>query len=96
MQRLPFDLVHVDLSAKPGWYAGVNPRGLMPALQHAGGVVVESLDILAWLDEQTPQPRPLTPGAAAARQHMQQLLAAAPGIVSAGAGGGCRRPEGWE
>jgi glutathione S-transferase len=48
LQRLAFDMVQIDLSAKPAWYRRVNPRGLVPALQHAGGTVVESMDILRW------------------------------------------------
>lgn len=41
-----FDLCHIDLSNKPGWYRKVNPRGLVPAVQdEAGSVHVESIDI---------------------------------------------------
>ena len=44
---LDFDLVQVDLSAKPGWYRSeVNPRGLVPAARWQGRSVVESVDIV--------------------------------------------------
>lgn len=37
-KQVPFHLVHVDLARKPAWYRGVNPRGLVPAVQHEGEV----------------------------------------------------------
>jgi hypothetical protein len=45
-QGVPFDLVQVDLSDKPAWYQGVNPRGLVPAVAWRGEVVSESVDVV--------------------------------------------------
>ncbi|MEM9105347.1 MAG: glutathione S-transferase N-terminal domain-containing protein, partial [Pseudomonadota bacterium] len=39
------------------WYMGINPRGLVPTLVHDGTVIIESNDILAYLEEQFAQPR---------------------------------------
>jgi len=54
---------HVDLRENAHVtpeYLAVNVRGLVPALVHDGVVVVESSDILEYLDEQFPDP-PLLP-----------------------------------
>ena len=51
---LAFDLQHIDLANKPVWYAKeVNKKGLVPALQVVDDdlVVVESLDILKFVEE---------------------------------------------
>ena len=51
---LAFDLKHIDLANKPVWYAKeVNKKGLVPALQVVDDdlVVVESLDILKFVEE---------------------------------------------
>lgn len=37
-KQVAFHLVHVDLARKPVWYRSVNPRGLVPAVQHKGEV----------------------------------------------------------
>ena len=52
-QGVPFDLVQVDLSAKPGWFRAVNARGLVPAVQWRGRTVVESVDIVRWVSKWT-------------------------------------------
>ncbi|WP_296818460.1 maleylacetoacetate isomerase [Brevundimonas sp.] len=41
-------------------YLALNPQGLVPALEHQGWVVTQSLAILGWLDERFPEP-PLLP-----------------------------------
>lgn len=41
----------IDLSNKPQSFLRVNPRGLVPALEHDGKVVTESLRIIAYVDE---------------------------------------------
>lgn len=42
------------------WFLGINPRGLVPVLVHDGRVIIESNDILAYLEEILPEP-PLIP-----------------------------------
>jgi len=45
---------HLDLSRDEHvtpWYQSINPKGVVPTLIHDGSVVVESTDILAYLDE---------------------------------------------
>eukprot|EP00882_Tetradesmus_deserticola_P033215 GHRQ01037923.1.p2 GENE.GHRQ01037923.1~~GHRQ01037923.1.p2 ORF type:complete len:105 (+),score=22.13 GHRQ01037923.1:818-1132(+) len=44
-KAVPFELVQVELSNKPSWYRGVNPRGLVPAVVHEGKARTESLDL---------------------------------------------------
>lgn len=39
---------------KTEWFLGVNPRGLVPVLVDDGQVIVESNDIVKWLDEKFP------------------------------------------
>ena len=55
-------------------YQRINPKGVVPTLVHDGQVVLESNDILVYLDEQFPEP-PLRPAEAAARQRMRELIA---------------------
>lgn len=38
------------------WYMGINPRGLVPALVHDGKVIIESNDILEYLEAAFPEP----------------------------------------
>ena len=50
---------HVDLKKKENiseWYFGINPKGLVPAIVHDGTVVIESNDILLYLEEKFPEP----------------------------------------
>lgn len=42
------------------WFMGINPRGLVPVLVHDGQVMIESNDILDYLDQLCPSP-PLKP-----------------------------------
>ncbi|MEM1050657.1 MAG: glutathione S-transferase family protein [Pseudomonadota bacterium] len=51
---------HLDLARKQhltSFYMGINPRGLVPTLVHDGQVIIESNDILAYLEERFPEPR---------------------------------------
>ena len=53
----------VNLAAQKNytpWFLGINPRGLVPVLVHDGRVIIESNDILAYLEEIFPEP-PLIP-----------------------------------
>tara|TARA_X000000950_G_scaffold265399_1_gene339628 strand:- start:2753 stop:3661 length:909 start_codon:yes stop_codon:yes gene_type:complete len=38
------------------WYLGINPRGLVPTLVHNGTVLIESNNIITYLDEKFPEP----------------------------------------
>lgn len=63
-------------------YVRINPKGVVPTLVHDGQVVIESNDILEYLDEHFPA-RPLAPADPAARAAMQERIAAASGIQGA-------------
>lgn len=65
---------HVDLVRQENyspWFLGINPRGLVPVLVHDGVVHIESNDILAYLEEQFPEPALLP---ADRRQEFDRLL----------------------
>jgi glutathione S-transferase len=50
---------HVDLYTKENIseeYFGINPKGVVPTLVHDGRVIVESNDILVYLEDSFPQP----------------------------------------
>lgn len=79
-QEVPFDLVQVDLSKKPGWYRSVNPRGLVPAVAWRGQTVVESVDIVR---------RARAGGRACTRSHGSDSGRARPGLAHLA----CRAPR---
>ena len=54
-------------------YFAINPKGVVPSVVHDGRVVVESNDILLYLEEAFPEPS-FTPAAAADRQAMLAWL----------------------
>ena len=59
-KQLSWTSHHLDLAKDEHvtpWYQGINPKGVVPTLIHDGTVVVESVDILAYLDEQFPNKR---------------------------------------
>jgi len=56
-------------------YQRINPKGVVPTLVHDGQVVLESNDILAYLDDQFPDP-PLRPKKTKARERMEASIAA--------------------
>jgi glutathione S-transferase len=68
-KHLPWDGVYIDILAgeqfKPQ-YLAVNPKGVVPALRHAGRVVVESTLICEYLEDCFPE-RPLLPDSPWAR-----------------------------
>ncbi|WP_286828270.1 MULTISPECIES: glutathione S-transferase family protein [Kordiimonas] len=67
---------HVDLSknehAAP-WYQAINPAGLVPTLVHDGRVIVESVDIILYLEDCF-QANPLAASGAAAAAKERDLL----------------------
>jgi len=82
---VPWTSHHVDLSknehATPGFRA-INPRGLVPVLVHDGRTIVESNDVVAWLEERFPGPR-LLPEPAGDRDFALRSLAATDAIQPA-------------
>ncbi len=73
---------HVNLPANEhatDWYQSINPGGVVPTLVHDGQVVIESNDIIQYLDEQFPEP-PLTPTEPEERERMIELVEAASAI----------------
>lgn len=60
---LPWESHHLNLLKKEHLtpeYFGINPNGLMPTLVHDGVVIIESNDIIDYLDRKFPEP-PLRP-----------------------------------
>jgi glutathione S-transferase len=75
-KKLPWISHHVDLYNKKNIsaeYFGINPKGVVPTLVHDGRVVVESNDILLYLESAFPEPS-FTPRAAADREAMSAWL----------------------
>ena len=63
LKGIPWESHHVNLPERENyteWYMGINPRGLVPVLVDDGKVVIESNDILTYLEEKYPDP-PLIP-----------------------------------
>ena len=77
---IPYRPREIDLASKPPDLFERNPRGGVPVLVHGDVAVVESLDILEFLDERFPEP-PLFPpgpgrdGVRAAYERMNALFA---------------------
>jgi len=79
---LPWESHHLDLTKKETHtpeYFGINPNGVVPALVHDGRVIIESDDIIEYLDGRFPQP-PLSPVDPAQRAAMHDWLKLATGI----------------
>ena len=62
-------------------YQRINPNGVVPTLVHDGQVVIESNDILAYLDEHFPDP-PLCPTSPDERRRMDAGIAASSAFQS--------------
>lgn len=62
-------------------YQRINPKGVVPTLVHDGQVVLESNDILVYLDEKFPDP-PLRPVESHARAAMDEKIAASSAFQS--------------
>lgn len=58
-------------------YLAIAPHGLVPAIEHDGGVIIESPAILEWIDSRWPAPAllPSEPGDAATVRAMSALIA---------------------
>lgn len=75
-KRLPWTSHHVDIYRRKNVteeYFGINPRGVVPTLVHDGRVVVESNDILLYLEDVFPEPS-FTPAGTDAREEMRRWL----------------------
>jgi maleylpyruvate isomerase len=77
LKGLEVDYVPVDLRAEQHLgddYKSLNPQGLVPALVHDGGVLIQSPAIIEWLEERYPTPA-LLPVNADDRAHVRALAA---------------------
>jgi glutathione S-transferase len=84
-KELPWTSHHMNLPANEHAtpeYQAINPNGVVPTLVHDGQVVIESNDILDYLEEQFPEP-PLYPSDAGERAAMRERIAEASAIQSA-------------
>jgi maleylacetoacetate isomerase len=77
LKRRDYDNAFVHLrrgeQAQPG-FRGVNPQGLVPALEIDGQTLIQSLPIIEYLDETYPEP-PLLPRDAVGRARVRALAA---------------------
>lgn len=58
-KNLPWTSHHLDIMKKEHLnedYFGINPNGVVPSLVHDGTVIIESDDIIDYLDEKFPEP----------------------------------------
>lgn len=79
---LPWTSHHLDILRKEHItpeYFGINPNGLVPTLVHDGKVIIESDDIIEYLDDTFPQPS-LRPPDGPDRQIMNSWLRRATAI----------------
>jgi glutathione S-transferase len=70
---IPYDLVEVDLSDKPGWLRELNPRNRVPVLDIGGTVLYESEALNEYLEETHSDPA-MMPGDPAGRAHVRLLM----------------------
>ena len=77
LKKLDYESSFVHLrrgdQGKPG-FLGVNPQGLVPALESDGATLIQSLPIIEYLDETHPEP-PLLPNDGAGRARVRALAA---------------------
>ncbi len=52
-----FDVVNINLKAKPEWYLSIHPLGQVPSVQQGGFKAYESLVVAEYLEEKLPEPR---------------------------------------
>ncbi|HEY1979269.1 MAG TPA: glutathione S-transferase family protein [Xanthobacteraceae bacterium] len=76
-KKLPFSEVKLDLLAgdqlKPD-YLKLNPNGVVPTLDHDGGIVIDSSVIMEYLDEIVPEAANFTPHDPVERAKMRTLM----------------------
>ena len=72
VEHIPVDLRQEEHLGEA--YRAVNPQMLVPALEHEGGVLIQSPAIIEWLEERYPEP-PLLPAGADARAQVRALAA---------------------
>src|SRR5690606_21178916 len=58
-------------------YLAIAPHGLVPAVEHAGEILIESPAIIEWIETRWPEPRllPASPEAAAKVRSITALIA---------------------
>ena len=74
-ESVPRHLLRDGGEQRSGDYLALNPQGLVPALDHDGTLVTQSLAICEYLEEIRPEPR-LLPGDAAARAQIRAMALA--------------------
>ena len=77
LKGIDYEPVFIDLrppkaEQRAPAYLAVNPQGLVPALEHDGTVLTQSLAIIEYLDELYPQP-PFLPAAVTARAQVRAM-----------------------
>ena len=77
LKGLEYESAYVDLrppvsAQRSPEFLAINPQGLVPALQHDGTTVTQSLAIIEYLDELYPQP-PFLPASPAERAHVRAM-----------------------
>jgi glutathione S-transferase len=76
-KKIPFTEAKLDLLAgdqlKPD-YLALNPNGVVPTLDHDGGIVIDSTVIMEYLDEIAPAPKCFTPRDPVKRATMRALM----------------------